>query len=109
MMFDLANPQSFKKAQVLEALRLVIDPELQVNIIDLGLVYDVKINEEKKVIKTEMTLSSPHCPMGSAILNSVKNCVESHFPNYEAVTELVWEPVWSYENISEEGRKQLGI
>ncbi|RRN77324.1 metal-sulfur cluster assembly factor [Pseudoxanthomonas sp. SGD-10] len=109
MMFDLTNPQSFKKAQVLEALRLVIDPELQVNIIDLGLVYNVSVDDDAKVIKVEMTLSSPHCPMGNAILNSVRNCVESHFLEYQSVVELVWEPVWSYENISEEGRKHLGI
>ena len=109
MIFDLTDRQAFKKAQVIETLRLVIDPELQVNIIDLGLVYDVGIKEEEKAIKIIMTLSSPHCPMGNAILNSVKNCVESHFTDHEAVIELVWEPVWSYENITEEGRRQLGI
>lgn len=109
MTFDLTDQQSFKKAQVMETLHLVIDPELQVNIIDLGLVYDVSIDEENKTITVIMTLSSSHCPMGSAILNSVKNCVESHFTDYEAITELVWEPVWSYESITEEGRRQLGI
>lgn len=97
------------KIEILETLRLVMDPELHINIIDLGLVYGVKIDEPNKQINIEMTLSSSYCPMGESILSAVKNCVESHYADYKANVELVWEPVWSYHSITDEGKRLLGI
>lgn len=105
--FDINDQSSFMKLEVIEALRRVIDPELEINIIDLGLVYSVTIFEPEKKIVVEMTLSSKYCPMGETILLSVKNCLEFNFKEYEAQVDLVWEPVWSYDKISEEGRKLL--
>lgn len=90
-----------------EALKTVIDPELNVNIVDLGLVYALKLDETGRFIVVEMTLSSKFCPMGESILLAVKNCMGRNFPDYTTDVMLVWEPQWSYTCISEEGIKIL--
>ncbi|WP_207532516.1 metal-sulfur cluster assembly factor [Desertivirga arenae] len=108
MEIDIRDKTSFFKAQVQESLRTVLDPELDVNIIDLGLVYGIDVNEETKTITVTMTLSSQYCPMGDAILQSVENCLEHFYPAYIPKVELTWEPRWSYESLTEEGLRQLG-
>jgi metal-sulfur cluster biosynthetic enzyme len=107
--FDITNPNSFLKEQMMETLRLVMDPELHINIIDLGLVYGIDIDAEKNLVNVEMTLSSSYCPMGESIVSAVKNCIEGHYEGYTAAIALVWEPVWSYHSITEEGKRLLGI
>jgi len=107
--FNITDPNSFLKGQMMETLRLVIDPELHINIIDLGLVYGIEINAQKKQVSVEMTLSSSYCPMGESIVSAVKNCIEGHYEDYAASIDLVWEPVWSYDNISDEGKRLLGM
>lgn len=107
--FDITDPISFLKEEMMETLRLVIDPELHINIIDLGLVYGIEIADSKKLVKIEMTLSSSYCPMGESIVSAVKNCIEGHYAGYVASVEIVWEPVWSYDSITEEGKRLLGI
>lgn len=107
--FDITNPLSFLKEQMTETLRLVVDPELHINIIDLGLVYDIAINDAEKLVEIKMTLSSSYCPMGESILSAVKNCIEGHYAGYSARVDLVWEPVWSYDSITAEGKRLLGI
>ena len=105
--FNITDPTSFLKLEIVEALRTVIDPELNVNLIDLGLIYEIEVDDQAKTITVTMTLSSSHCPMGDAIMNSVKNCLEHNFKNYTAEIVLTWTPQWNYERISEEGLKQL--
>lgn len=107
--FDITDPLSFLKEQMMETLRLVIDPELHINIIDLGLVYGIDVDAEKRLVNVEMTLSSSYCPMGESITSGVKNCIEGHYEDYEAAIDLVWEPVWSYDKISDEGKRLLGM
>lgn len=107
--FDITDPNSFLKEQMMETLRLVMDPELHINIIDLGLVYGIEIEAQKKRVKVEMTLSSSYCPMGESIVSAVKNCIEGHYEGYEATVDLVWEPVWSYDSITDEGKRLLGL
>ncbi len=107
--FDITDHLSFMKAEIVETLRLVMDPELHINIIDLGLVYKVEVDEPGKQIKVDMTLSSSYCPMGESIVSAVKNCIEGHYTGFTVNVELVWEPVWSYDSITEEGKKLLGI
>jgi metal-sulfur cluster biosynthetic enzyme len=107
--FDITDHRSFMKSEIVETLRLVIDPELHVNIVDLGLVYEVKVDDEKKQIDVNMTLSSSYCPMGESILSAVKNCIQSHYAAYTCNVHLVWEPIWSYDNITEEGKRSLGF
>ena len=109
MNFDITDQQSYLKLEIIESLRMVTDPELNINIIDLGLVYDVRIDETSKLITVEMTLSSRFCPMGESIVADVKNCIEQHFENYKTEVAIVWEPVWSYDSITEEGKRLLGL
>ncbi len=105
--FDITNRSSFLKLQVMESLRSVPDPELHISIIDLGLVYDILIEENEKTIEVTMTLSSRHCPVGEAILATVKNCLEKDFPAYRIGVVLTWEPEWNYDKITEEGLRLL--
>lgn len=91
-----------------EALKRVIDPELFVNIIDLGLVYGIDFSEPE-LIAVKMTLSTPHCPLGEAITNGVEHALLNEFPERKVVVSLVWEPEWSFEMITETGKSELGI
>lgn len=106
--FDITRQSSFKELQIIESLRTVLDPELQINVIDMGLIYQITAEPEATEIVIEMTLSSSHCPMGEAILKSVQNRIETDFPGHTVDVRLVWEPQWTYENITEEGLRQLG-
>lgn len=106
--FDITRADSFVKVRVYEVLRSIPDPELNVNILDLGLIYGVDVDEEIKTIKVLMTLSSSHCPMGDTILSSVKNALSVAFPEYQQKVELTWDPVWNYDMITSEGLRQMG-
>jgi metal-sulfur cluster biosynthetic enzyme len=91
---------------VYEVLKECFDPEIPLNIVDLGLIYEVKALPQATNIRMSMT--SPMCPSHVAIREDVKiKLEEAGFPNPQV--ELVWEPAWSPQRISEEGRKKLGI
>ena len=96
-----------EEAKVLEILKQVPDPEVEVNIVDLGLVYLVDIDDEKKTITVDMTLSTPGCPVGDTIIQHVQTVLEINYPDYDVKVNLVWDPQWTPELISEEGRAQL--
>lgn len=104
--FNSLFAQEEMKAQI--ALMQVIDPELHVNIVDLGLIYGVDFSEPDK-ITVRMTLSTPHCPMGDAIEQGVRNVLKQAFPDRISQIELVWQPEWNFHMISEAGRQQLGL
>lgn len=97
-----------EKQAIVAALYNVVDPELYVNIIDLGLVYDIAIEDSGKITIT-MTLSTPHCPLEEAIKNGIYNALEQEFPGTPVEVKLVWEPVWNFTMMTEEGKQQLGI
>lgn len=90
------------------ALYNVIDPELFVNVIDLGLIYNVEFLPDN-LIRVTMTLSTPHCPMGEAITNGVKNALGITFPGKTIDIDLTFDPPWSFEMLTPEGREQLGV
>ena len=90
-----------------EALRGVIDPELGVNIVDLGLVYDIQQEEDK--VKVEMTLTSPACPAGPQIVQQSKLALEKVEGVREAEIKLVLSPPWSPDRMTDEARDHLGI
>lgn len=94
------------KEQVYERLRSVMDPELHVDVVSLGLVYDAVIKGKK--IKVIMTLTTPGCPLAPVIDKLVRQSLKS-LGEYEIVTELVWEPAWTKEMINEETKLKLGI
>lgn len=94
---------------VLAALREVIDPELGLNIVDLGLVYGVNITGDAGVT-IEMTLTTPGCPLQANFREAVERVLWRAFPDLPEVNvALVWNPPWTPEMISEEGRAELGL
>ena len=95
------------KEQVLEALKEVYDPEMPVSVVDLGFIYDVTITGEKVTVK--MTLSTPGCPMVSVITQMVKDKVASLEGVKDAEVELVFEPRWTPEMMSEDEKKKFGL
>lgn len=92
---------------LLDALREVIDPELMINVVDLGLVYGVEQAEEK--VKVEMTLTSPACPAGPQIISQAKLALEKIEGVKEVEIKLVMSPPWSPDRMTDEARDQLGI
>jgi metal-sulfur cluster biosynthetic enzyme len=92
---------------IYEALKTVYDPEIPVNIVDLGLVYDVQINESD--VYVQMTLTFPGCGMGPYIGQQAEWAVQELDGVEEVQIEMVFDPPWSPELISEEARAQLGI
>jgi len=91
---------------VLEALKKVYDPEVGLNIVDLGLIYDVRINRGKVGVK--MTLTTPSCPLHESLVKGAERVVQG-LPGVESArVELVWEPPWNPDMMSDEARRQLG-
>lgn len=99
------------QAAVWEQLKCVYDPEIPVNIVDLGLVYDCRIVEEedKKNVEVKMTLTAPGCGMGRTIAADAQSKIMTIDGIDDAKVELVWEPAWNQEMISEEGKMKLGM
>lgn len=90
-------------------LKTVFDPEIPVNIYDLGLIYNIEIEEEGKRVNIEMTLTAPNCPAADFIMEDVRMRVES-IEGVESVDiKLVFEPEWDREMMSEEAKLDLGF
>ena len=94
--------------QIVKILKTVYDPEIPVNVYDLGLIYGVDIDEEKNVTIT-MTLTAPACPMADFIMEDVKMKVESVEGVKSVVVNLVFEPEWDKDMMSEEAKLELGF
>jgi metal-sulfur cluster biosynthetic enzyme len=93
--------------RILETLRAVNDPEVGVNIVDLGLIYSVEIHGAN--VRVTMTMTTPACPMHSYLREEVSDTILSQHEEVESVdVDLVWEPPWSPQMISAQGRRQLG-
>lgn len=96
------------KEQVIQALRAVYDPEIPVNIYDLGLIYRLAVDEDGKV-EVDMTLTAPHCPVAESFPGQVEAMVRQ-VPGVTAVRlELVWDPPWTPERMSEVARAELNF
>lgn len=96
------------KEQVLEELRKVIDPELHINIVDLGLIYDVVINQESGKVDVTMTLTTPGCPLSMVFEEWVPAAVKNIDGVGDVRINLVWEPPWDPEKMSDEVKESLG-
>ena len=95
------------RSKVIAALREAYDPEIPVNVYDLGLVYGVDVDDEGNV-EISMTLTAVGCPMASLIIYRIEEEVRSKVPEAKSVkVKLVWEPMWSPERITPEGREML--
>jgi len=98
--------------KVREALKQVIDPELFVNVVDLGLIYEIKIDETdegKSNVGIEMTMTSPACPAGPQLLGQSKEFVSRLEGVGEVDVRLVMEPPWTPDRMTDDARDQLGI
>lgn len=93
---------------VVRALRQVYDPEIPVNIYDLGLIYDLKIDDDHKVF-IKMTLTAPNCPMADEMLEQVNEVVKDTPGVTDAAIELVFEPAWDKSRMNEEAMLELGM
>ena len=97
---------------VLEELKKVIDPELFVNIVDLGLIYEVSIvdrEDDKKDIKIDMTMTSPACPAGPQLIGNSKQVVGQMEDVCEVEVKIVLDPPWTPDRMTDDARDQLGI
>lgn len=95
-------------SNVILALKQVYDPEIPVNIYDLGLIYELFINKKREVSIT-MTFTAPNCPMADEVMNDVKVSVEDVSGVTSCNIELVFEPAWDKSMLSEEAKVELGI
>ncbi|TQS75826.1 metal-sulfur cluster assembly factor [Ornithinibacillus gellani] len=95
------------KEKVRSALYEVIDPELGINIVDLGLVYDVEIEESHVTIT--MTLTTPGCPMHDSITAGVEHRIQQIEDVQKVTVHLVWEPAWTPLNMSDQAKQMLGF
>ena len=93
---------------IIRALRQVYDPEIPVNVYDLGLIYEIKVDEEHEVY-VQMTLTAPNCPMADYVVQQVKDAVEDVPGVVSAKIDLVWEPIWDKSRMSEEALVELGL
>ncbi len=91
---------------VLEQLKTVMDPELHIDIVSLGLIYKTEVDD--KAIKVTMTLTTPGCPLAPEIDRLVRQALKP-LGEYEIELELVWEPAWTKERMSEEAKLKLGM
>jgi len=92
---------------ILDALRQVVDPELGINIVDLGLIYSIETSERD--VRVVMTMTTPACPMNSYLTGQVRQTIADSFEEAETVSvDLVWEPQWSPAMMSAEAKHRLG-
>lgn len=94
------------KGEILDALTAVIDPEIGLNIVDVGLIYRVEPAEDS--VEIDFTLTSPGCPLADTIIADMKQQVSEKCGISEVKTNLVWNPPWSIDFMSEEARLELG-
>lgn len=92
-----------------QALRQVKDPELDMNIVDLGLVYDVELDDGGGLVRITMTLTSPGCPAGPMITNDIYKVVRAIDGVKDVDIDIVWEPYWTPERIDPKIRAMLGF
>jgi metal-sulfur cluster biosynthetic enzyme len=95
------------KEKVVEALKSVYDPELNINVVDLGLIYNVDVTNNNDVEVT-MTLTTPGCPLHDSITRGVRYSIEGIEETRNVEVNLVWEPAWSPEKMTAEGLRLLG-
>jgi metal-sulfur cluster biosynthetic enzyme len=94
-------------ADVMQALKAVDDPEIGINIVDLGLVY--RAERKPEGIEVALTVTTPSCPLGDMLVEEAREVLHSRFPDAPSVhVELVWSPPWSPDRMSEAARRQLG-
>jgi FeS assembly SUF system protein len=95
--------------KIIAVLKTIYDPEIPVDIYELGLIYDVFVNKEKNAVKIIMTLTSPNCPVAESMPQEVKDRVNAIDGIDEVVLDLTFEPAWNQDLMSDEAKLALGF
>ncbi len=107
------SDEPFSEDQVWGAMKGCFDPEIPVNIVDLGLIYDMQVKpspvDDSNIVFVKMTLTAQGCGMGPVIADDAKSRIEKLPTVSEAQVDIIWDPPWTPHMISEEGRKKLGL
>ena len=98
----------FLEQEIIELLKTIFDPEIPVNIYELGLIYKVEVTPSFNAI-VEMTLTTPACPVAESLPNEVKERIKGVYEINEVFVDLVWEPQWNMDMMSDEAKLQLGM
>ena len=96
------------EGKIVEALKKVYDPEIPVNVYDLGLIYEIEYTDQKEA-KIEMTLTAPNCPMVDILMMDVENAVNALEEVEKTLINLVFEPQWDKSMLTEEAKLELGL
>ena len=96
------------KQKIVEEIKKIFDPEIPVNIYELGLIYKIEVDEKNKVI-VDMTLTSPNCPVAESLPNEVKENIMKVERVSDVILNLVWEPPWDKDKMSEAAKLELNI
>ncbi|MEN8193172.1 MAG: SUF system Fe-S cluster assembly protein [Bacteroidota bacterium] len=100
--------REFLEKEIIEMLKTVFDPEIPVNIYELGLIYKVEVTESFNAI-IQMTLTTPACPVAESLPGEVRQRIKGIDGLKEVFVDLVWEPPWNMEMMSDEAKLQLGM
>jgi FeS assembly SUF system protein len=106
----VTGDRSGLEGQVVSAIRTVYDPEIPINIYELGLIYRIEIAEEGKRVDVDMTLTAPGCPVAGILPGQVEHAIRGMMAEAEDVTvQVVWDPPWHKDMMSEAARLELGF
>jgi len=97
------------KEQVIEIVKQCYDPEIPVNIWDLGLIYNIDVQDETNAVNIRMSLTTQHCPAAQSIPEQLKSKLMEGLKTQNVQVEVVFDPAWTPERISEAGKKKLGL
>ena len=106
---NIITNDEVKCSRTLEFLSDVLDPEIGLNVVDLGLIYQIDFDDASKTIYCTMTLTTQFCPMGESIQSGVIGALNEAYPDYSADVNVVFDPPWSAEKISPQGRDFLNM
>ena len=106
---DKTPKQKAIEEKVIDAIRMVYDPEIPVNIYDLGLIYAINVDDATGRVHVKMTLTAPGCPVAGSLPLEVERRIETIMEVPSATVELVWDPPWSREMMSEAAQLELGL
>jgi metal-sulfur cluster biosynthetic enzyme len=107
-MNEITNDEA-KCKLALGALKFVMDPEIGLNVVDLGLIYQLDFDENEKKIFCTHTLTTQFCPMGETINDGIINALSQTFPGYQVEAKVIFDPPWNAQKVSEEGREFLNM
>ena len=97
------------KEKIINEIKKIYDPEIPVNIYELGLIYKIEVNEQNKKVIVEMTLTSPNCPVAESLPNSVKENILKIEGINDVDLKLVWDPPWTKDKMSEAAKLELNL